>query len=70
MTWPSNVKIEDSGYVTVIDLEKVEEVNKVKASVPKPIVEETKNDPESLKFKNFFEEIVPFKGQAKHSYSV
>ena len=56
--------------MTVIDLEKLEEVNKVKALVHKSVVEETKNDPELLKFKDFFEEIVPFKGQAKHSYSV
>lgn len=46
----------------MIDMEKAEEVSQVKPVTKKAIVEETKNDPESLKFKEFFEELVPFEG--------
>ena len=64
------MKVEDSGYVTVIDMEKAEEVHKEKPLIKLPVVEESKTDPETTKFKEFFEEFVPFQGQAKHTYSV
>jgi len=69
--WPQNVRIESSGYITVIDLEKAEEAPKSKPKVKKPVVEEeTKTDPETIKFKEFFEELEPFEGATKHVYTV
>lgn len=69
--WPQNVRIESSGYITVIDMEKAEEVLKSKPKMKKPFVEEeTKTDPDTIKFKEFFEELVPFEGITKHIYSV
>ena len=69
--WPQNLKIENSGYITVIDIEKAEEVQKSKPVEKKPSVEEeSKTDPDKVKFKEFFEELVPFEGVVKHTYSV
>lgn len=36
----------------------------------KEVIEESKSDPDSVKFKEYFDEIVPFTGQAKHTYSI
>ena len=45
----------------MIDMEKAEEVLKSKPKVKKPVVEEeTKTDPDTIKFKELFEELVPF----------
>ena len=55
----------------MIDMEKAEEVLKSKPKVKKPVVEEeTKTDPDTIKFKEFFEELVPFESITKHIYSV
>lgn len=57
--WPLHVKIESSGYITIIDMEQAAVEPKVKnVIVEKPKVEEeVKVDPKSLEFKEFFDEL-------------
>jgi hypothetical protein len=69
--WPPHVKVESSGYITVVDMDKDAEAPKAKPIFAKKI-EEVKeaSDPKEVEFKEFFEELLPFKGKAKHIYSV
>lgn len=73
-SWNHEVRIEASGYLTIVNLEK-DDSPKPKPAPKAPAVEESKVEAPSadqLDYTNFFDEIIPFPKdkQMKHTYRV